>query len=214
MNYLEDYKGMVSQIAGEYKRKYNIVDKLDIEQQLWLWFVEHPNKLNQWSQEHPQKDLDKLIAKSLRNQAYDYCVKEKASKEGGSADDIFWYTKEFVKMLIPAVLTEDWQKMDSVISNGGKSNRPPSESGDWMAYGADIRKAFDKLEEHEQNLVFLFYAENVNAEQLHESAEDQRTSPKATAMAANRALNKMVRTLGGFAPFKDEDYVEQPDDVQ
>jgi hypothetical protein len=33
-------------------------------------------------------------------------------------------------------------------------------------------------------------------------------------MAANRALNKIVRKLGGFAPFKDEDNEEVTDDMQ
>jgi hypothetical protein len=32
-------------------------------------------------------------------------------------------------------------------------------------------------------------------------------------MAANRSLNKMVRKLGGFAPQKDNDYVE-PEKVE
>ena len=208
MNYITEYDAMVKQIAGEYKRRYSMVERGDIEQQLWLWFAEHPRKLEAWSLEHKPKDLDKLIAKSLRNQAHDYCVKEKASKEGYSTDDNFWYTKEFVKRLIPSVLTDNWQKVENSMSTGGKSNRPPSESGDWMAYGADIRSAFDKLDEREQNLVFLYYAENVNSEQLHDTAEDQRVSVKATAMAANRALNKMVRHLGGFQPYKDEDYNE------
>ncbi len=85
---------------------------------------------------------------------------------------------------------------------------------DWMAYGADIRRAFEQLDEVEQNLVFLFYAQDVDSTQLHEDTNSERPSPKATAMAANRALNKIVRKLGGFAPFKDEDNEEVTDDMQ
>jgi hypothetical protein len=33
-------------------------------------------------------------------------------------------------------------------------------------------------------------------------------------MAANRALNKIVRNLGGFPPFKDDDNEEEPNDMQ
>jgi hypothetical protein len=32
-------------------------------------------------------------------------------------------------------------------------------------------------------------------------------------MAANRSLNKMVRKLGGFAPQRDNDYVQQEEVV-
>jgi hypothetical protein len=85
-----------------------------------------------------------------------------------------------------------------------------------MAYGADIRQAFSKLNEVEQNLVFLFYAEDLDSTQLHENTNSERPTAKATAMAANRALNKIVRNLGGFPPFKDQDnegiiYEEQTD---
>jgi hypothetical protein len=61
------------------------------------------------------------------------------------------------------------------------------------------------LEEKEQNLVFLFYGEEITSQDLHEQALPEKPSSKAAAMQANRALNKMIRNLGGFPPFKDED---------
>jgi len=209
-----DYYDMVQQIASEYRSKYSMVERVDIEQELWLWFAEHPNNISKWKQEQDQKSCDKLIAKSLRNAALDYCVKEKAVAEGYNPSDNFWYSKDFVKMLIPGVLTDNWEKLETAMTNMGRSTKAPSESGDWMAYGADIRNAFDKLNEVEQNLVFLFYAQDVDSTQLHKVTESDRPSVKATAMAANRALNKIVRNLGGFPPFKDEDNEEVTDEEQ
>jgi len=205
---VNDYWDMVQQIASEYRSKYNMVDRADIEQELWLWFAEHPNNIARWKAEQDEKSCDKLIAKSLRNAALDYCVKEKAVAEGYNATDNFWYSKDFVKMLIPGVLTDNWEKLETAMTNMGRSTKAPSESGDWMAYGADIRHAFSKLTEVEQNLVFLFYAQDVDSTQLHEVTDSDRPSVKATAMAANRALNKIVRNLGGFPPFKDDDNEE------
>ena len=202
------YYDMVQQIASEYRNKYQMVERADIEQELWLWFVEHPNNIARWKAEQDPKSCDKLIAKSLRNAALDYCVKEKAVAEGYNADDNFWYSKDFVKMLIPGVLTDNWEKLETAMTNMGRSTKAPSESGDWMAYGADIRHAFSKLTEVEQNLVFLFYAQDVDSTQLHEVTDSDRPSVKATAMAANRALNKIVRNLGGFPPYKDDDNEE------
>ena len=202
----EDYYDMVQQIAGEYKSKYQVVEKSDIEQEIWLWFVTHPKKFYEWETQHDRKSLDKLIARSLRNAALDYCLKEKAAKEGYSPNDVFWYTKEFVKTLIPGVLTGNWERMETALENMGRSTKAPSESGDWMAYIADINSAFEKLAEEEQNLVFLFYAQNLDGDELHKKADDSRVTAKATAMAANRALNKLVKHLGGFPPFKDNDY--------
>jgi DNA-directed RNA polymerase specialized sigma24 family protein len=202
------YEDMVKQIASEYRNKYKMVEREDIEQQLWLWFYEHPNNFKRYTSEYEQKESDKLIAKSLRNQAHDYCVKEKASAEGYNPNDNFWYTKDFVKMMIPGVLTDNWEKLEVALTNMGRSTKAPSESGDWMAYGADIRKAFDKLEEREQNLVFLFYAQDMDSKELHENASEDRPTAKATAMAANRALNKIVNLLGGMPPYEDVDSSE------
>jgi hypothetical protein len=203
---VKDYVDMVRQIANEYRNRYKMVEREDIEQQLWLWFVEHPHNFKRYTTEYNQKDSDKLIAKSLRNQAHDYCIKEKATLEGYNPNDNFWYTKDFIKMLIPGVLTDNWEKLEIAMTNMGRSTKAPSESGDWMAYGADIRAAFDKLDEREQNLVFLFYAQEVDSKALHEIAPEDRPTHKATAMAANRAINKMVNYLGGFNSYEDTDY--------
>lgn len=204
-SFVTEYSGMVKQVVGEYHRKYPMVEKDDLEQEIWLWFITHPKKMDSWTGELDQKDSDKLIARSIRNAAYDFCIKEKARVEGYSSEDIFYYKKEFIKMMIPAVLTGDWQKIESTMSNMGRTTKAPSESGDFMAYAADIRSAFDTLEEKEQNLVFLFYGEDVDSKTLHERVNDDRPTARATAMAANRALNKMVRKLGGFQPYKDSD---------
>jgi hypothetical protein len=211
---VNDYYDMVQQIASEYRNKYNMVERADIEQELWLWFAEHPNNIARWKIEQDQKSSDKLIAKSLRNAALDYCVKEKAVAEGYNATDNFWYSKDFVKMLIPGVLTDNWEKLETAMTNMGRSTKAPSESGDWMAYGADIRHAFSKLTEVEQNLVFLFYAQDVDSTQLHEDTNSERPTAKATAMAANRALNKIVRNLGGFSPYRDDDNEEVTNEEQ
>lgn len=206
IDYTTEYDDMVNQIASEYSRMYRMVPRDDIKQQIWLWFVEHPRNLEIYTTQHGQKDSDKLIAKSLRNAAYDFCIKEKAQLEGYNANDNFWYTKEFVKMMIPGVLTDNWEKLEIAMTNMGRSTKSSAESGDWMAYGADIRAAFDKLEERDQNLVFLFYAQDLDSKELHEVSEEERPTHKATAMAANRAINKMIKYLGGFSSYEDKDY--------
>jgi hypothetical protein len=107
--------------------------------------------------------------------------------------------------MIPAILSDNWQKVENALSTTGRSTKSLEQSDDWMAHVADIRRAFGMLDEKEQNLVFLFYGEEVTSQDLHEQALPEKPSSKAAAMQANRALNKMVRHLGGFPPFKDED---------
>ena len=200
----EMYNEMVKQIGSEFKRKYQMVERADIEQEMWLWFAEHPNKIEEWLALPDQKDRDKLFARSLRNSALDYCIKEKAHKAGYSAEDNFWYNKQFIKLMIPAVLSDDWTKLNNTLSNMGRGSQVLAESGNFMAFSSDIKVAFDKLNERERSLVKLFYGEQVDGAELHERIDSSK-SQKAVMMEANRAVNKMVRILGGNPPVKDED---------
>ena len=183
-----------------------MVEREDIVQELWMWFATHTRKLAQWIKEFPDlKERDRLVAKSLRNAAYDYCFKEKARIEGYSTEDVFFYKKEFIKMLLPSIIAGDWTRMENVLSFGGKAPKAPAEANDWMAYSADIQKALSKLEPKDRILVEQFYGNDIDGETLHQELLPEKSTARAAMMQANRALNKMVRELGGFPPEKDKD---------
>lgn len=205
---IDEFSPMVFQIAKEYARKYPMVDPFDIQQECWLWFVSHPNKLRDWKKLEDQKDATRLFARSLRNAAHDYCVKEKANVSGYETEDNFWYSKQLIKILLPAAISNDWKRVEK-LSSEVRSAKSPSESGDWMAHAADVRKAFQKLNDKDQVLVFNFYVKDTEGEVLHEKFGEEKTSANATMMQANRALNKMVKHLGGFAPYKEKDYRDE-----
>lgn len=209
---VHEYEDMVRQVAADYGRRYQMVDPNDIAQELWMWFLTHPVKVREWRKLEDPKESDRLFARSLRNQAEDFCQREKARTIGYDYDDLFWYSKEFVKTLIPAVLSDDWKRIEQSLDGGGKNPKPVSEAGDWMAYAADIRKAFDSLSEEEQNLVFMFYAQDVDGATLHEQAAPDRPSARAAMMAANRALTKIVKKLGGHKPYIERDFEEVVED--
>ena len=68
-----------------------------------------------------------------------------------------------------------------------------------------------RINDKEKSLVYLFYAQDVDGATLHESAPERPTA-RAAMMAANRALNKIVRKLGGWKPFKDADPKEKEEE--
>ena len=45
---IEPWDYIVKAVASDYHRKYEIVEYDDIHQSLYQWFVEHPNKLDEW----------------------------------------------------------------------------------------------------------------------------------------------------------------------
>lgn len=202
----EDYLPLVRLIANQLKRQFPKVDSKDTEQELWLWFVKHPNKFKEWSL-LPTKDSTPLLAASLRNAGRAFCIKENAAISGYNPNDLFFYSKVIIKRLLPSALGEDSEQLKKFFSAEIKTMKAPSESGDWMAYHADIQKAFHSLSEEDQLLVRTYYVEDNDTKTLHKKAGGERKTSKATAMAANRALNRMVKFLGGKAPFTDNDWV-------
>lgn len=206
---VQKYDSLVASVAMSYHRMYRMVPTEDIRQELWVWFLTHPRKVAEWEAIENQKETVKLLAKSLRNAAYDYCIKEKAGIEGYDIADIFWYKKEFIKKILPAALSNDYKRIAQTLGEGTNTGKSPSESGDWMAYAADIRKAFESLPEEEQKLVYNFYSIDMDGNTLHENFGEGKPTARATMMAANRALNKMVKILGGFKPFNDPEITEK-----
>jgi hypothetical protein len=199
---VDDYSPMVVQIASEYRKKYPMVERDDIIQELWIWFSTHIRKMTEWM-DLDQKDRDKLVAKSLRNAAYDYCFKQKAQIEGYDPQDVFFYRKDFIKTILPAIITDDWTRIERGLQNTGMSTRALSESNDWLAYIADVKSALDSLDEKDRLLVVEFYGKDIDGATLHEHILPEKGSARAAMMQANRALNKMVRFLGGYPPYKD-----------
>jgi hypothetical protein len=208
------YKDMVKQISFEYSKKFRMVERLDIEQELWLWFATHPNKTNEWNNLDKQKESDKLFAKSLRNAALDYCLKEKAHFNGGDVSDNFFYNKQFIKTMLPAVLSNDWTKLNNILTGFSRTTKALSESNDWIAYSADIMSAYGKLSERDQRLVYYVYGEQIPSSELKDIMKSDKTD-KALMVEANRAVGKMIKSLGGYPPFVDNDYSygEKSDDM-
>lgn len=194
---VKTYTPMVYTIANQFARKFSMIDRDDVVQECWLWFLEHPNKVQYWTENHPKSERERLFARSLRNAAMRYCIKEKSRIDGMPTDIIFFYSKDFIKELLPAVLTSDWRRIEVALgeSGGGKS---PAEAGDWMAYAIDVRTAFESLSKEDQLLVSLYYAQDYTSEELKEATG--QPTPAAARMAANRAINKMVERLGGVKP--------------
>ena len=103
MNYISEYSNVVQQLSSEYARRYSMLERDDIAQELWVWFVGHPRKYKEWF-ELQQKDRDKLIAKSLRNAALKYCEKEKARKVGYDTSDLYYYDVSVVEAFLPSII--------------------------------------------------------------------------------------------------------------
>lgn len=211
--YLTEYDALVASLAIEYHRKYPMVESLDIQQILWLWFITHPTKYAEWSA-LDQKDKDKLIAKSLRNAAVKFCEKEKAKTVGYELLDLYYYDSTVVEAFLPSIISESYEIPTKIKDLNFKFSKSEavSDGNNWLVLRSDIANAFFKLTEAKQNVLRIRFSTENNEWNL--IAKDLKTTPDGARMKVQRAINSLIRNLGGWRPYPDEDVqqTEQDDD--
>ena len=207
--YLTEYDALVASLAIEYHRKYPMVESLDIQQILWLWFITHPTKYVEWSA-LDQKDKDKLIAKSLRNAAVKFCEKEKAKAVGYELLDLYYYDSTVVEAFLPSIISESYEIPTKIKDLNFKFSKSEavSDGNNWLVLRSDIANAFYKLTEAKQNVLRIRFSTDNNEWSL--IAKDLKTSPDGARMKVQRAINSLIRNLGGWRPFTDEDTPTAP----
>jgi hypothetical protein len=207
VNYVEEYTDTVQQLSAEYARRYGMLERDDIRQELWLWFVAHPRKYAEWS-ELKNKDKDKLIAKSLRNAALKYCEKEKARKSGYDSSDLYYYDSTVVEAFLPSIIAGTYSIPVSIQDLNAKfGTGNDAEGNNWLALRSDISFAFDKLSEAKQNVLRLRFS--IDSPDWALLAKDMDSTPDGARMKVQRAVNSLIKNLGGWRPYHENDVVQE-----
>ena len=204
---IQKWDYIVDAVASEYHLKFKI-DIKDIRQNLYQWFVEHPNKLNTW-EAIGEKDAKNLIYRSLRNQALDYCQAWKAKTGGYETSDLFFYQADMIEALLPSVLRGEINLAHKLNLGGTARPSAPSEGGNMMAMMIEIDAGFWKLGKEDRKLLFLRYSESMDFQAI---ADEMALPSEDTARMRNkRAIKKLINKVGGFKPFRDEDLPDTED---
>jgi DNA-directed RNA polymerase specialized sigma24 family protein len=198
---IKNWDYVIDSVASEYQLKFKI-DIQDIKQNLYQWFVEHPNKLDTW-EAIGEKDAKNLIYRSLRNQALDYCQAWKAKTGGYETSDLFFYQADMIEALLPSVLRGEINLAHKLNLGGTARPSAPSEGGNMMAMMIEIDAGFWKLSKEDRKLLFLRYAESMDFQAI---ADEMKLPSEDTARMRNkRAIKKLINKIGGFKPYRDED---------
>ena len=206
MNYIEDYNNLVQTLATEYARKYTMVERNDIAQELWVWFVSHPRKYKEWS-ELKEKDQDKLIAKSLRNAALKFCEKEKARKVGYDMSDLYYYDTSVIEVFLPSIIGDSYEIPTKIKDLGGTIKTSEiSDGNNWLSLRSDIMSAYNKLSEAKQNILRLRFS--IEQPDWALLAKDMDSTPDGARMKVQRAINSLIKHLGGWRTYNETDVVE------
>ena len=188
-----------------------MVELEDIKQSLYKWFLEHPNKLNEW-ESIGEKDAKNLIYRSLRNDAFDYCLEWKAKSTGYETSDVFFYEADIIEALLPSVLRGEFGVSHKLNLIGPTKPPAPAEGGNMMVMMIEIDKAYRKLNTEDRTVLFYRYAESMDYGDV--ATEMDLGSEDAARMRHNRAVKKLITRIGGFRPWSDKDFDEKSKDVE
>ncbi len=208
---IEKWQYIVDSVAVEYSRKFEMVEIEDIRQSLYEWFAEHPNKLDEWEAKG-EKDAKNLIYRSLRNQALDYCQRWKAKTLGYDVADLYYYAPEVIEALLPAVLRSEFNTAHKL--NLGRVGRPsaPAEGGNLMTMMVEIDYVYWKLGKEDRKILFMRHAEAMDFKEIANYLS--LGTDDAARMRYKRSLNRLIRKLGGFKPFIDNDLSDKQKDTE
>jgi DNA-directed RNA polymerase specialized sigma24 family protein len=208
---IQEWDYIVANVSSEYHKKFPMCELEDIKQSLYMWFAEHPNKLETWKS-LGERDAKNLIYRSLRNQALDYCQRWKAKSIGYDVSDLYYYEPELVEALLPTVLMGNFHIAPKL--NLGKMGRPsaPAEGGNVQVMLLEIDSAYWKLSKDDRKIIFLRHAESSDFKEIANflslGTED------AARMRHKRAIKRLVNKLGGRKPHPDEDFKEIEDTAE
>ena len=202
-NYIEEYNVLLQSVATEYSKRYKMLERNDIAQELWMWFLTHVDKYVEWS-ELKQKDKDKLIARSLRNAAITYCEYEKSKKVGYDMSDLYYYNPSVVEAFLPSIISESYEiptKIQDLNFKFGKGDA--TDGNNWLSLRSDIATAYYKLTEAKQNVLRLRFS--IDSPDWSLLAYDMQSTPDGARMKVQRAISSLIKNLGGWRPQSNED---------
>jgi hypothetical protein len=209
-SYTDEYESLVAALANEYSRRYPMIERQDIAQTLWLWFVTHPAKYKEWSALE-LKDKEKLIAKSLRNAALKYCEKEKAKTIGYEFLDLYYYDASVIEAFLPSIISESYEIPTKIKDLNFKPSKGETTDGNnWLVLRSDIATGFYRLSEAKQNILRIRFT--TESYEWSEIGKELDTTPDGARMKVQRAIASLIRNLGGWKPQMDEDTVEVVED--
>ena len=208
-NYLHpSLDDLVPSVVMTIQRRYKaFVEKGDLLQEAWAFVLSRAEQFNELlsiEDEMQRKWNEKRIAWQIRRNLERYARKEKAAKSGYQINDEAYYDTITIAQLLPfvikSVVLDTALEQSQVLVNDGTPKKPsaPSEGGNLLAMLVDIKKAYEKLEKEEQDILRLRYYENHTLQQLAEYLECHISTADRRCQTA---LRKLQNEIGGDSPF-------------
>jgi RNA polymerase sigma factor (sigma-70 family) len=197
-----------SVVTTIYRRFRAYTEKSDLTQEAWAFVLSRAddfNKLLDDESEIQRKWNEKKIAWQIRRNLERYARREKASKSGYQINDEAYYDTVTIAQLLPfvikSVVTDTALEQSQILVNDGTPRKPsaPAEGGNLLAMLIDIKKAYEKLDKQDQDILRMRYHENQTLQILSEYLE---CAISTADRKCSQALSRLQNNLGGESPYQ------------
>lgn len=200
---------IVPSVVTTILRRYRAyVEKGDLTQEAWAFVLSRAeafNELLSTDTEVQHKWNEKKIAWQIRRNLERYARKEKAAKSGYQVNDEAYYDTITIAQLLPFVIKsyvhDTALEQSQVLVNDGTPRKPsaPAEGGNLLAMLVDIKRAYEKLEKEDRDILRLRYHENHTLQLIAEYLE---CAVSTADRRITQALRKVQETMGGDTPWQ------------
>jgi len=189
-------------------RRYRFwVDRQDVIQECYVWGMSKGPALTALLSEPDTEQRiinEKRTAYQMRRHCERYARKEKAAKSGYQTGDEAYFDVTTIAQLLPfvivSVVNDTALEQAQTMINDSSPRKPPApaEGGNLLAIMIDIKKAYEKLDEDEQNILRMRYVDSLTLQQISQYYEVVISTAERRC---NMAIRKIVNLLGGESPW-------------
>ena len=197
-----------SVVTTIHRRFRAYTERGDLLQEAWAFVLtraEHFNEVLSDENEVQRKWNEKKVAWQIRRNLERYARKEKATKSGYQINDEAYYDTVTISQLLPfvikSVISDTALEQSQILVNDGTPRKPsaPAEGGNLLAMLVDIKKAYEKLDKYDQDILRLRYHDNLTLQLISEYLE---CAISTVDRKCTQALRKLQNNIGGDSPWQ------------
>ena len=197
-----------SVVTTIHRRFRAYTERGDLLQEAWAFVLTRADNFNQLlsdENEVQRKWNEKRVAWQIRRCLERYARKEKATKSGYHLNDEAYYDTVTISQLLPfvikSVISDTALEQSQILINDGTPRKPsaPAEGGNLLAMLVDIKKAYEKLEKPDQEILRLRYHDNLTLQLISEYLE---CAISTADRRCTQALRKLQNNIGGDSPWQ------------
>jgi hypothetical protein len=120
---------------------------------------------------------------------------------------LYYYDVSVVEAFLPSIIAGTYAiptSIQDLNSKFGTGNT--AEGNNWLSLRSDIALAFDKLSDAKQNILRLRFS--IDSPDWSLLAKDMDSTPDGARMKVQRAMNSLIKNLGGWRPYNEPDSIQ------